>query len=84
MTIEDLEYSRDVPTPDPYFSGRNARLQPMNRYLATPARARMPKKSPPRAIHCAQHECLTMTRRQFASGNGTTPISGFSGALSRQ
>jgi hypothetical protein len=27
----DFEYSRHVPTPDPYFSGRNARLQPMNR-----------------------------------------------------
>jgi hypothetical protein len=27
----DLEYSRDVPTPSRYFSGRNTRLQPMNR-----------------------------------------------------
>jgi hypothetical protein len=35
----DLEYSRDVPTPGPYFSGRNARLQPKNRQLAAPARA---------------------------------------------
>jgi hypothetical protein len=31
MTIKIIEYSRDVPTPDPYFFGRNARLQPMNR-----------------------------------------------------
>jgi hypothetical protein len=42
----DLGYSRDVPTPDPYFSGHNARLQLMNRYLAAPARARMPKNQP--------------------------------------
>jgi hypothetical protein len=35
----DIEYSRHVPTPDPYFSGRNARLQSMNRRLAAPARA---------------------------------------------
>jgi hypothetical protein len=27
----DIEYSKHVPTPDPYFSGRNARLQPVNR-----------------------------------------------------
>jgi hypothetical protein len=80
----DFRYSRDVPTADPYFSGRNARLQPMNRQLAAPARARMPKKSPAWAIHCAQNECLTMTRRQFARGNGTTRMSGFSCALSRQ
>jgi hypothetical protein len=79
----DLEYSRHVPTPDPYFSGRNARLQPVNGWLAAPARARMPKKSPTRAIHCAKHQCLTMTRRQFARGTGTTPTNGFSGALFR-
>jgi hypothetical protein len=30
----DFEYSRDVPTPDPQLSGRNARLQPMKRQLA--------------------------------------------------
>jgi hypothetical protein len=27
----DFEYSRHVPTPGPYFPGRNARLQPMDR-----------------------------------------------------
>jgi hypothetical protein len=56
----------------------------MNRYLAAPARARMPKKSPSWVIHCAQHECLTMSRRQFARGTGTTRISGFPGTFFRQ
>jgi hypothetical protein len=36
------------------------------------------------AIHCAQHEYLTIARRQFARGNSTTPTIGFSGALFRQ
>jgi hypothetical protein len=43
----------------------------------------MPKKSPARAIHCAQHQRLTMSERQFARETGTTWINGFSGALFR-
>jgi hypothetical protein len=56
----------------------------MNRYLAAPARALMPKKSAARAIDCAQHECLAIIRRQFARGTGTTSKSGFSSTLFRQ
>jgi hypothetical protein len=44
----------------------------------------LPKKSAPRATHCAQYECLTITRCRFAPGNGTTRIRGFSGALFRK
>jgi hypothetical protein len=44
----------------------------------------LPKKSASRATHCAQYECLTITRCRFAPGNGTTRISGFSGALFRK
>jgi hypothetical protein len=72
MTIEISRIQETCQRRGRSFSGEAHDFGRMNRQLAAPARALMPKKSPARTIRCAQHQRLTMIVPQLARGSGTT------------